>query len=115
MALCGPKKDRNGLCWAQKGLFGHIFGPPAAPAGSYKFTPVRPSVHLFVSFLRICSLVFSETLQQVRGPEMKKSDRARFLDKTPYLVISGGNVGKNRRFYFSFEISALVLAAIGAN
>ena len=46
---------------------------------------------------------------------MKKSDRARFLDKTPYLVISGGNVGKNQPFYFSFEISALVLAAIGTD
>ena len=46
---------------------------------------------------------------------MKKSDRARFLDKTPYLVIAGGNGGKNRPFYFSFKISALVLAAIGVS
>ena len=37
------------------------------------------------------------------------------MDKTPYLVISGGNVGKIQRFYFSFEISALVLVAIDAN
>ncbi len=83
------------------------------PINSVPF--VRSLVRPERSFLGIRSLLFSETLQQVRGPEMKKSDRARFLDKTPYLVISGGNVGKNRPFYFSFEISALVLAAIGAN
>ena len=63
-----------------------------------------------ISFLGIRSFVFSEILGQVRVPEMKKSDRARFFGKIKFLVISGGNVGKNQRFEFSFEISTLVLA-----
>ena len=32
---------------------------------------------------------FSETLAQVRVPEMQKSDEGRFLDKTPHLGVSG--------------------------
>ena len=52
----------------------------------------------------------AEILGQVRVPEMQKNDRARFFKKTPFLVISGGNVGKNQRFKFLFTISTLVLA-----
>ena len=74
---------------------------------------VRPFVRSCI-FLGIRSLLFSETLAQVRVPEMKKSDRARFLGKSPYLGISGGKRPKID-VYFYFEISTLLLPAIGAN
>ena len=44
---------------------------------------------------------FSETLAQVRVPEMQKSDEARFLGKTPYLGVSGGKRRKIDLFDFN--------------
>ena len=47
---------------------------------------------------------FSETLAQVRVPEMQKSDGARFFGKTPYLGIFGGAAPKIDRFIFILKI-----------
>ena len=43
----------------------------------------RPPFCLPVSFLRICSLVFSETKYGVRGPYVVVYDRTRFFGKNP--------------------------------
>ena len=60
------------------------------------------------------SLLFSETLQQVRGPEMKKVTEPDFWTKLIFGHF-GPKIAKNQPLYFSFEISTLVSAAIGAN
>ena len=58
-----------------------LLDPRPWPEGSYKIGSVRPSFHLSVSFLRIGSLVFSETQHGVRGPYIVMCDRAEFFRK----------------------------------
>ena len=54
--------------------------PSVRSSGSYKFTPVRPFVRPG-TFLGIRSLVFSETLAQVRGPGVEKVTKPEFWTK----------------------------------
>ena len=65
--------------------------PDFVENGSYKFSPVRPFVRPFVrlwrTFLGICSLLFSETWQVVRGRWKLKSDGAGFFQKIRIFIL----------------------------
>ena len=58
------------------------------PEGCYKIGSVlmsfRPSFCLSVNFFGIGSLVFSETLHDVRGPYIVVCDRVGFFGKNPH-------------------------------
>ena len=60
-----------------------LVGPRPTPEGSNKIVSVRPSFHLSISFLRIGSLVFSETQYAVRGPYIIICDYQIFWKKSP--------------------------------
>ena len=69
---------------------GFFLDPRQRRRGPINSVPsVRPCVRPQRSFLGNRALLFSETLAQVRVPEMQKSDEARFLGKTPILVFFG--------------------------
>ena len=66
------------------------FGPRVYPLGSIVIALVRPSVRPSVfKYLRDRSLVFSETLHEVRGQLSKKSDTAEILKKNLNPGIKG--------------------------
>ena len=69
----------------------HYWTPDFVEKGSYKFSPVRPSVRSSIrlgrSFLGICSLLFSETWQVVRGRWKLKSDGAGFFQKIRIFIL----------------------------
>ena len=67
-------------------LFQIIFGPRVCPMGSIVMALVRLSVF---KYLRDCTLVFSETLHEVRGQLIKKSDTAEILKKNLNPGIKG--------------------------
>ena len=73
--------------------FWKTFWTPSIPGGVISNHPcpsVCPSVHVLVfRYLRDRSLVFSETLHEVRGQLSKKSDTAEILKKNHNLGIKG--------------------------
>ena len=74
------------------------------------------SILLSSSFLRIGSLVFSETLFDVRGPYGDKHDRAQYFWKNPIQAKMTKNVQewpKNRISVLSRKIFSLVLSGNG--
>ena len=78
------------------------------PLNSVPF--VCSSLCLFVThFSRNPFISFSKPLAQVRGPGVQKSDRDRFLGKTPFWVISAKNDQKftflpiSRNFIVTFD------------
>ena len=76
---------------------------------------VRQSFRLSASFLRIGSLVFSETQYGVRGPYIITCDRARHFVKNPHRAKMTKNVQKwlqNRVFGLFKKIMSLVLSGI---
>ena len=81
-----------------KTLLQKIFWTPGLLVGVHSNRPC-PSVHLSVGlsvfkYLRDCSLVFSETLHEVRGQLSKKSDTAEILKKNLNMGIKGDWVPK---------------------
>ena len=95
-----------------------IVGPPAS-AGRVLWNRLRPSVRpsfrLSLSFLRIVSLVFSETYHGVRGPYLIMCDRTRFFGKNPHwakMTKNGQKWPKNMVFGLFKKITSLVLSEI---
>ena len=60
-----------------------LLDPWPRPEGSCKIGSVHPSFRLSVGFLGIGSLVFSETLHDVRGHEELCLTDSYFLEKVP--------------------------------
>ena len=63
------------------------------PEGSYELKSVCPSILPPGSFLRIGSLVFSESQHGVRGPCVVERDRARFFENNIFAQ-KIGKMGK---------------------
>ena len=92
-------------------LSSYILDPLLLPERSYELGSVRPSVLqsfspsilLSGSFLGIGSLVFSESLDGVRGPCGVVHDRARFLGIN-FFAPKRGKWAKNRVFAIYWKI-----------
>ena len=97
----------------------YLLDPRPRPEGSYKIGSVLPSVRpsfcLSVSFLRIGSLVFSETQHGVRVPCIVTCDRAGFYGKNPHrtkMTKNGQKGPQNWVFGLFKKIMSLVLSGI---
>ena len=76
---------------------------------------VPPSLRLSVSFLRIRSLVFSETQYGVRSPYLVMCDIAGFYEKNPHrtkMTKNGQKWPKNMVLRLFKKITSLVLSGI---
>ena len=95
--------------------FENILYPWPQPEGPYKIGSACLSFCLSVSFLRIGSLVFSETQHGVRGPYLVICDRAGFFGKNPHrakTTENGQKWPKNMGFGLFRKITSLVLSGI---
>ena len=101
-----------------------LLDPRLCPELSYEIESVYPSVLPSilpsvlpsVDFLRIGSLVFSQTYHGVRGPNIAVCDRVGFSGKNPHQVKmtkNGRKWLKNRVFECFKKIMSLVLSGIG--
>ena len=78
---------KQDLVYSQQSLAEErLLYPWSRREGSYKIRFVCPFFHLPISFLEIGSLVFSETLHNVRGPYIAVCDRAGFFGKNLHRV-----------------------------
>ena len=93
-----------------------LVGPPGQCGQKGPVGSVLQSIHLFVSFLGIGSLVFSETQRGVRGPYLVICDTDEFLRKNPHRVKITKNDQKwpkYRSFGLFKKIKSLLLSGIG--